>query len=139
MDKEMIHSKLDLIQENMKLIEELSQIKPENLKNNRRDLQAAKHSLQEAIEASIDIASHIISTEGYRKPKNYRDTFQVLEEENVINQELSDRLKDLAGFRKIIVHEYGKIDVKRLHEILNVESKALKEYSKRTLELLENK
>lgn len=38
-------------------------------------LGAAKYYLQTAIEACIDIGNHIISSEGYRPPKDYRDVF----------------------------------------------------------------
>ncbi len=59
--EEIIHAKIDIIEENLKLLKEISTEEFESFSKNYRDIQAAKHSLQEAIEACLDIGNHIIA------------------------------------------------------------------------------
>ena len=54
-----------------------------------------------AIEACLDIANHIVSYEGFREPADNKDTFQVLCEQKIINEELTVNLKKMAQFRNV--------------------------------------
>ena len=67
--KDVVNAMIDLIDENIKLIEEIRSQEYEYFSGSFRDIQAAKHSLQEAIEACLDIGSHIISEKGFRRPE----------------------------------------------------------------------
>ena len=62
--------------------------------------------MQVAIEVCLDLASHIISYEGFREPLDNKDCFQVLQENDLISAELVDRLKRMAQFRNVVVHDY---------------------------------
>ena len=59
-----------------------------------------------AIEACLDLAGHIISYEGFREPLDNKDCFQVLQENDLFSIELVDRLKRMAQFRNVVVHDY---------------------------------
>lgn len=80
---EIINAMIDLVDENIRLIEEIKAQGYESFSGNFRDIQAAKHSLQEAIEACLDIGSHIIAEKSFRRPEDYKDIFKVLEEERI--------------------------------------------------------
>ena len=84
---------------------------------------AAKYYLQVSIEACIGMASHIIASEGYRAPRNYKDAFAVLGENGVISQEFVDPMQAMAGFRNLLVHLYWKIDVFPTQEPASVSCK----------------
>jgi len=62
--KDVVNAMIDLIDENIRLIEEIRSQDYESFSGSFRDIQAAKHSLQEAIEACLDIGSHIIAERG---------------------------------------------------------------------------
>ena len=70
-----------------------------------------ERTLQMMIEICLDVANHIISGEGYRRPLGYADHFTVLMENGALNVRLSARLEKMARFRNLIVHNYDKIDV----------------------------
>lgn len=69
-----------------------------------------ERTLHIAIEATIDIAQHIISDERWREAESYRDTFTVLHEHDIITDDLYSRLIKMAAFRNMLVHYYEKID-----------------------------
>jgi uncharacterized protein YutE (UPF0331/DUF86 family) len=66
--------------------------------------------LQVSIECCLDIANHIIAAECFRAPKDYADSFKVLEENQVLDENLGIKLRQMAKFRNRLVHLYGEID-----------------------------
>lgn len=76
------------------------------------------HALLVSIQASIDIANHLISEKGLRRPENYREAFKILGEAGVISDDLASRLSDLAGFRNVLVHIYWGLDMDAVYGIL---------------------
>ena len=56
---------VDLIDENLRLIDEIKSMGYESFSGSLRDIQAAKHSLQECIEACLDIGNHILRKRGF--------------------------------------------------------------------------
>jgi len=126
--KEVINAMIDLIEENLKLIEEIKKQGFESFSNNFRDIQAAKHSLQESIEACLDIGSHIIAEKGFRRADDYKDIYKVLEEEKIIDPGLSAKLQEMAQFRNLLVHRYGKIDTKRIFIIMSGDINDIKQF-----------
>jgi uncharacterized protein YutE (UPF0331/DUF86 family) len=61
------------------------------------------HAMLVSIQAAIDIASHLISQNGLKRPASYRETFQLLGQAGIIAEDLADGLSDLAGFRNVLV------------------------------------
>jgi uncharacterized protein YutE (UPF0331/DUF86 family) len=68
-------------------------------------------NLQRIAEQAIDIANHLIKKEKLGLPKDSKETFQILAEAKIIPDELAARLKGMVGFRNILVHDYRKIDL----------------------------
>jgi uncharacterized protein YutE (UPF0331/DUF86 family) len=62
------------------------------------------------IELCVDIPNHIISDRKLRIPFTYADSFKVLSEAGLIDQDLHGIMEKMAKFRNIIVHDYDKID-----------------------------
>jgi len=75
-------------------------------------------NLQRAIEASIDIAMHIVAEEKWGLPQNSRDAFQLLHDREVIDEVLLGRLSAMIGFRNIAVHDYQQINLQILQKIV---------------------
>jgi len=118
-DKDLIEGKFDIIERNLDFIRDnYSDIGPEDLENSYKDYQALKFSLFEMIEACIDIANHIISSERLRRAESYADMFKVLGESKVIPKDLAERLSLMARFRNLLIHRYGTLDSNRIVEIV---------------------
>ena len=67
-------------------------------------------NLQRAVQAAIDLAAHIVSTEGYGLPDSVAGTFTLLEQHGLVDARLADQLRRMVGFRNIAVHEYEPLD-----------------------------
>lgn len=133
-EKETIKSKIEVIRENLDYLEE-EEFSPRE--SSFRVTQAVRHSLFEAIQASIDISSHIISEEGYKRPKNYSDLFLKLSKENILSDELGEKLAQMSKFRNLLIHRYGDLSDREIKEILENDLKDLKEFLQEIYNYLE--
>lgn len=79
----------------------------------------AKYHFVIAIECCIDVANHIIASEGYRFPKDNADSFAVLIEQGIVEPGLREALGSMARFRNRLVHLYWDIDDARVHRFLH--------------------
>ena len=71
-----------------------------------------------AAQSAIDLAESVIALKDYRKPTTLKEGFEILEEEGVISIELRNAMRDMAGFRNIIAHDYAKIDYSKVYDIV---------------------
>lgn len=117
-DNEMIEKKFDIIEENLRYLKSARKVSVEFFTSDFEKIQAAKHSLQEAIEACLDIANHIIAAKGLERAEEYSMMFEVLAKNNIISSRLKSNLMEMARFRNLLVHRYGDIESKRLYSIL---------------------
>ncbi len=91
---------------------------------------SAKYYLQVSIEICLDVANHIISSERYRPPKDYADSFKVIEEEKIIASELGTQLRQMVKFRNRLVHLYGDIDDAYVYRFISDGLKDLEDFKK---------
>lgn len=75
---------------------------------------AVERWLQVAIEACIDIADHVVASEGWTPPSSARAAFATLAAHGKLPVDLADRLGDAAGLRNVLVHDYVSVDLARL-------------------------
>lgn len=119
---------MDIIDRNLSFLGEIKRLSLEQFLESYRDVQAAKYSLLEIVEACIDIANYIISVRGFRRAEEYSEMFKVLKEEGVIGKGLATKLEDMARFRNLLVHRYGEVDNRRVLEIIKYNLKDIEEF-----------
>lgn len=117
-DKEKIEQRLMKLEQAVRKLKEIAAQPWEQYSSNEALRDRAERNLQVAAQACIDIANHIIADKGYRTPQGYSDSFAILLEENIIPVELADKMKMVAGFRNILVHDYLEIDNKIVYSSL---------------------
>lgn len=89
---------------------------------------SAKYNFIVAIEAAIDLASHLISRKGFRPPEDYSDSFRVLSEVGVLEAGFSAELEKMARFRNRLVHMYWDVDIQEVRRILQTRLGDFEEY-----------
>ena len=137
LEREIFEGKLDIIDRNLRFLEEFKTLTPEQFLESYKDTQAAKYSLLEIMEACIDIANYIISVKAFRRAEEYSEMFKVLKEEEIIGEELAAKLEDMARFRNLLVHRYGEIDNRRVLEMLKHNLKDIEEFEKEIEKFIE--
>ena len=89
-----------------------------DFENNFTSQDAAILNLQRACEQSIDLANHLIRKNRWGLPNASRDSFDILITNNFLSSELGESLKRMVGFRNIAIHEYDKLNIEVLINII---------------------
>lgn len=71
-----------------------------------------------AIECCLNLGNHLISDRELRRAEDYREVFLILGEAKLIPMAFARRLAPMAGFRNILVHDYLKVDLRKVYEAL---------------------
>jgi len=114
----------DKISEIEQYLEELNSIVPSNFEEYKSSIEkkaACERYVEKIIEAATDLAFLIIKNKKLRIPQDDMDAFSILLENNIINNDLTARLKNAKGMRNIISHQYGKIDDEIIFESIKEE------------------
>lgn len=83
-----------------------------------RERRFVERTLQVAIQAALDVASHIVSERRLGEPATNRELFTLLERDGWVPSELRARLADMAGFRDVTVHRYDDVDLDVVRDVL---------------------
>ena len=125
---EKVLSKFQQIDEYLSILRKISNTPKETFLVDKILIGSAKYYLQISIECCLDVANHIIASEKLRAPRDYADTFMVIQEEGLISSELGNRLRQMAKFRNRLVHLYGELDNDYIYEYIKGDLKDIKEY-----------
>ncbi|MBI2658332.1 DUF86 domain-containing protein [Candidatus Woesearchaeota archaeon] len=118
-----INEKINEIQ---KYLDELMEAVPNTLEgyeSNKIVRAACERYFEKVIEAVTDMAFIVITQKKFRIPEDDADSFKILEENGVIDNELYNHLKDAKGMRNFIAHQYGQINNKLVYEAITEELK----------------
>ena len=126
--KEKIFQKFNLLDEYLKILGDIAKKPYDTFIKDKILIGSAKYYLQVSIECCLDVANHIIASERFRAPKDYADSFKVIEEEGLIQEKLGVRLQQMAKFRNRLVHLYGDIDDINIHKYINKDLRDLVEF-----------
>lgn len=94
------------------------QARPERLSADVRELRFVEHTLQIAIQAALDVASHVVSDNRLGEPRSNRELFDILGRHGWLPSALVDVLRDMGGFRNVLVHGYTEVDVNVVRDVV---------------------
>jgi uncharacterized protein YutE (UPF0331/DUF86 family) len=115
-DPELVAKKLALIETCVRELQSLA--RPDVIRTDVREERFVEHTLQIAIQAALDVASHIVSDERLGEPETNRALFDLLARAGKLPAGLAATLRDMAGFRNVIVHGYQDVDLAVVEDVL---------------------
>lgn len=77
-----------------------------------------EHTLQIAIQAALDVASHIVSGERLGEPSTNHELFDLLARGSWLEPEVVGALRGMVGFRNVVVHEYDDVDLAVVRDVV---------------------
>jgi uncharacterized protein YutE (UPF0331/DUF86 family) len=115
-DADLVRKKLAFIETRVRELREMA--RPERMEHDVREERFVVHTLQLAIQAALDVASHVVSDLRLGEPATNRELFDLLERGGWIAPALAARLRDMAGFRNVVVHGYEVVDLAIVRDVL---------------------
>ena len=115
-DADLLEKKLAFIETCVRELRQLSQ--PVRLAHDIREERFVAHTLQIAIQAALDIASHIVSDGRLSEPHTNRELFDLLHRHHWLSSALTDTMRQMVGFRNIVVQGYQSVDPEIMRDII---------------------
>jgi uncharacterized protein YutE (UPF0331/DUF86 family) len=81
----------------------------------RDALDVVAFNLMLAVQASSDLAAHIIADEGWRPVTSLAESFERLAEHAVIGTPTADAMRRAVKFRNVVAHGYAGLDIAAAH------------------------
>ena len=117
-DGDLLRRKLTELAEYVTQVSEYRDLTVERYRADWKTQRIVERTLQIAIEACLDIASHVLADRRLRAPSTYAETFEILGEAGLISSSLSQVMVEMTGFRNVVVHEYARVDADVVVRIL---------------------
>lgn len=116
LDRERILGKIDQLEG---YLGELSAIVPQDFAAYQEieKKRACERLLQVSIEAVIDVCHLLVTGLRLGIPAEEDDLFEKLEAAGIMSPRTREMLKEMKGFRNILVHEYARIDDGMVYEV----------------------
>lgn len=126
-DRDIVLAKTASVQRCLRRIKGVTGLRPDSLEElDVQDIFVL--NLQRAVQASIDLAAHIVASGGLGFADTIKGNFVLLEKDGIINKKLSKKMQAMVGFRNIAIHDYQAVDVKILKAILTKNLKDLEDF-----------
>lgn len=90
----------------------------ERLSTDIREQRFIEHTLQIAIQAALDVASHVVSDQRLGEPVTNRELFDLLARHDWLTPALADTLHRMVGFRNVLVHGYDDVDLRVVEDVV---------------------
>jgi uncharacterized protein YutE (UPF0331/DUF86 family)/predicted nucleotidyltransferase len=107
-DADLVTKKLALIETYVRELRELAD--PTVIASDVRERRFVEHTLQIAIQAMLDVASHIVSDERVGEPENNGQLFELLAQGHWVSATQRKVFVAMVSFRNILVHGYATVD-----------------------------
>jgi uncharacterized protein YutE (UPF0331/DUF86 family) len=118
LEKSVINKKLNELDKNLALLNELKELSVDQLSDSLKEQWAVFYGLQISIQITIDIGSHILAALKENHIEEYSDIIYKLAKIRVIPEDFAKKIKGMPGLRNLLVHEYGIIDIEKIHDVL---------------------
>lgn len=115
-DRDLIEKKLALVETCVADLRRLA--RPAEIDRDVREQRFVEHTLQLAIQAALDVASHIVADERLGEPSTNRELFDLLRRGGYVNDTLAATLRNMASFRNILVHGYDTVDLAIVRDVV---------------------
>ena len=116
-DVDLIRKRLAFIETCLRELAEFAE--PGRVEHDIRERQFVEHTLQVMIQASLDIAAHIVASDRLGEPmSNQGGLFELLERAGWLTPALRSELARMAGFRNVLVHGYVAVDAAIVRDVL---------------------
>jgi uncharacterized protein YutE (UPF0331/DUF86 family) len=115
-DADLVAKKLAEIESYLQQLRSLARL--DRLITDLKEERFVCHTLQLAVQAVLDVASHVVSDERLGEPANLRELFELLAQGGWLDPAQVPDLQRMVGFRNLLVHEYGRVNLAIVRDVV---------------------
>ncbi len=128
-DRDVFDRRLAKLEDLLRQLRGLAEVEKAAVLADDRVRASAERWLQVAAECCLDLAHHLIADQGWKTPSTYREAFEILHKENVLDRETARQMALWAGLRNVLVHLYLEVEPERLYQILQEDLDQLESFA----------
>ncbi len=117
-DGQQVFLRLQHLKDYLKILKMLQKCSYAEIINDPFKKGALLHYLQLSAEICIDVGQMIITAESFSVPEDSAQIFIILGNEKILNKKFALNFSAVARFRNLLVHEYAKIEMKKVDDYL---------------------
>ncbi len=139
LNREMLRSRLSYIEDSLMSLERFVGMSFEEFSSNADNFRIAFYDLHRALEATLDIGSHILSRIPGARATSYKEIPLLLGKHKIVPLGFAEReLLQMAGYRNRMVHFYSEITQKELYRIIQENLKDFEKFCNYINELIKD-
>ncbi len=137
LNRGLVEDRLLFIERSVQSLERFPSVSEAEFKAVPDNFRIAYYDLYTALEACLDIGTHILSRIPGQKPKSYKDIPLLLAENKLVPEEFAlNELVKMAGYRNRMTHFYHRLDSGELLEIIKTHLEDFRRFSRHVREIL---
>ncbi len=122
LNREVLQSRISYIEDSLESLARFKGISFEQFHSNTDNFRIAFYDLHRALEAILDIGTHILSRIPGARPSSYKEIPRLLEKNKIIPSDFAlNEFTKMAGYRNRMVHFYGEVTEKEIYNIIQEE------------------
>lgn len=115
-DMDVVSSKLRELADRIARIRQICPADAATLAADRDALELVSFNLMLAVQACLDIASHVIADQQWEPAASLADSFRRLADHGVLSETTAAALGKAAGLRNVVAHGYSEVEPALIHE-----------------------
>ena len=116
--KELKDRKISRLQRNLSYLKTIASIPLDEFLGNIEKQLACRYTIQESVQICIDIAFHLCIVNKFGEPINYKDSFKILRQNQILSEQLSIKMQNWVGVRNLVSHIYEEVDDSRIYSFI---------------------
>lgn len=115
-DRDVLAERTMAVERHLRRVADRLPASPDDLRPSTDASDAVVLHLWQGTQIVIDLAMAACLSMKLGTPSSYADAFRLLQQADVIDDGLADRLVRAAGFRNLVAHAYETLDMIRVHD-----------------------
>lgn len=128
LDKQLIHRKTKLIEEDLQKLVPYQKLGEENYGTDEMAQLAVERLMERIIGRLIDANYHLLKEKFGTLPIDYFDSFMRLAKEGIVPHDLARSVAKCVGLRNILAHEYDTINPAKVYQAINDALRGVPQY-----------
>lgn len=125
---EAIIRKINEVKKNLAIVKKYQKYTIETVQKDETLRGAIQYYLYILCQSVLDTGEMYITTHKYRMPSTYADIFDILHEQEIISASLASVLRSMAGFRNILAHRYGDVQLEIVYGVLQDKLQSIEDF-----------
>lgn len=135
-DRELVLRRVAALDVYLAQLAEARQVEATDYASDWRAQRVVERTLQLVIEVCMDLADHVIADRALPVPGTAAEAFMVLAREKMLDGDLAKALARMVGFRNLLVHDYMRLDPRRVLELATTGVADVEQFRDRILQIV---